>query len=88
LPMVVEHYLADEATLRVELLDAMIARVGNHNLAARVHGHIPRILELAVLLAVAAELEQEDAAGGKDLHTVIVLVDHNNAIINVNTDII
>lgn len=85
LAMVVEHYLADEATLGVELLDAMIARVGDHDLTARIHGHIPRILELAVLLAIAAKLQQEDAAGGEDLHTVVVLVHHNNAIVHVHT---
>lgn len=46
-------------TLGAEQLDAMIPGVGDRDFASGVHRHVPRITELALLLAVLAKGPQE-----------------------------
>ena len=64
----------------------MVPCIGHENLILAVAGHVPGIHELPIGRALLAELDEELALHGEDLHPVVVLVRHNQPAQAVQTD--
>lgn len=81
-----EHELGDIAAVAREHLDAVVARVRHHDVADRVHGHVPRVLELAAFFPERAEFKNEVSGRREYLNSVIVLIDYDDAPVSVGGD--
>ena len=65
----------EEGAVGAELLDAVVAPVGDVDIAQLIDGDAPRHVELALATAVAAPLAQEAALAGELLHAVVERID-------------
>src|SRR5262252_6842858 len=71
---------------RGEFLDAVVAPVGHIHIALGVHGHAPGEVELAILRASLAPVQEVLAIGRELLDTMVVLVHNVHVIVSVNGD--
>lgn len=56
-----ERIFRDEMAHRCEHLDAMVARVGDQNVAIRIGRHVPRILKFTQITSIPTEFQNEAA---------------------------
>src|SRR5262249_14951787 len=65
-----------QGAVRTELLDTVVAPVGNVDLPIAIHGNTPGHVELAGARAAFAPLQQELTVPGEFLHPVVHGVHH------------
>eukprot|EP00697_Spironema_sp_BW2_P007428 gnl/Spiro4/21700_TR10625_c0_g1_i1.p2 gnl/Spiro4/21700_TR10625_c0_g1~~gnl/Spiro4/21700_TR10625_c0_g1_i1.p2 ORF type:complete len:136 (+),score=3.15 gnl/Spiro4/21700_TR10625_c0_g1_i1:65-472(+) len=77
---------AHERAVSTELLDAVVPRVRDDDVAATVHTYTERTVELTCLGSLASERAQNcRAVACKHLNSVILSVRHKNVIIAIHT---
>ena len=73
--------LGDELAVGRELLDAVVAPVGDVDVTVRGLGDAPREVELAVAVAVASPLVEELAVPGELLYPMVAVVDQHQVVV-------
>jgi hypothetical protein len=71
-----EAVLVDERAVGCKELDAVVSSVRHQNVALRIDGQIPRVIELAVLGSFLTKLEEERPVKREHLDAMVVLIGH------------
>jgi threonine dehydratase len=78
--------LADELSGSGEDLHAIVATVGDHDLASGAAGHVPGVEKFPVVRSFAAKSAEEISFHRKNLYAMVVLVAHDDLVVDVDGD--